>query len=287
VFLLAEYTRDSPAPQFQEDLDKFKAFKDLVDSCTAPNGRPRYMEKGYQSTVEVIPYAKYRKLSVSEVQTILRLRHIVITDVPTDLDDMPVQFDEAGLQELMNLDSKVHIQGESHGLSETLVFLICWHTDQSVPVRNGDLSAQLRVGTLQHILDMARDPKGAILNGLSFPLPLSAIKRDKISSDVEAWRLTEGLTFCNGKALYPTGCMRWGLASIAGSRHWAHVDCSGLATVLAVICGIKYWILFKPDLDNETDAGAHVDLFLNDFDPAVAVKTWDAEAVLLTPGTRL
>ena len=71
------------------------------------------MEPRYQSAVKVIPYAQYRKLSVAEVQTILRLQHIVITDIPTEQDDMPVQFDEAGLQELTNLDSKIHIQGES------------------------------------------------------------------------------------------------------------------------------------------------------------------------------
>ena len=149
------------------------------------------------------------------------------------------------------------------------------------------MSAQLRVGTLEDILGMALDPNGAIVNGLSFPLPLSAIKRDKLSSEIEAWRLTEGLPFCRNKALYPTSDMRWGLAATAGARHWTHVDCDGLATVVELLCGLKWWILLKPDLPGEPDPSAHVDLFLNDFDPSVVVKTWDAEAVLLMPGTRL
>jgi hypothetical protein len=134
---------------------------------------------------------------------------------------------------------------------------------------------------------MSRDPNGTIINGLSFPLPLSAIKRDKLCSEIEAWRLTEGLPFCTKKALYPTLEMRWGLASTAGSRHWPHLDCDGLVTFVDIICGKKWWILLRPFLEGEPDASAHVELFLNDFDPAVAVKTWEAEAVLLTPGTRL
>ena len=134
---------------------------------------------------------------------------------------------------------------------------------------------------------MARDPDGAIINGLSFPLPLSAIKKDHINSDIEAWRLTEGLRFCTEKALYPTAEMRWGLASTAGARHWMHLDCDGLGTFVDVVCGGKWWLLFKPHLEGESQSSAHTDLYLNDFDPAIAVETWDVEAVYLTPGTRL
>lgn len=146
---------------------------------------------------------------------------------------------------------------------------------------------QLRIGTLQHVLDMARDPNGAIVNALSFPLPLSSIRKNNICSETEAWRLTEGLPFCDKTAMYPTGNMRWGLASTAGSRHWVHLDSDGLGTFVDVRSGKKWWILLKPHLEGEVWPSAHVDLFLNDFDPSIAVKTWDAEAILLTPGTRL
>jgi hypothetical protein len=59
--------------------------------------------------VEVIPYTVYQKLSVSEVQAKLRLRHLVITGMPME---QVIEFDEAGLQELTHLDSKIPIQGE-------------------------------------------------------------------------------------------------------------------------------------------------------------------------------
>jgi hypothetical protein len=94
--------------QFQEDLDKFLDFKEMVMSCTTASGNPRYLEEGYMSSVEVIPYEQYRKMSTAEVQNKLRLRHLVITGMDTE----EVEFDESGLQELTNLESKVHIQGE-------------------------------------------------------------------------------------------------------------------------------------------------------------------------------
>jgi hypothetical protein len=244
------------------------------------------MVDDYQSAIEIIPYAEYQRLSVSETQTKLELRHLVITGVPTEQDETRVQFDEAGLQVLTNLDSKIPIQGEFCIIIGRIVsYSSC--ADQSVPIVDENFAAQMCIGTLEHILEMARDPNGTIINGLSFPLPLSAIKRDKLSGDIEAWRLTEGLPFCNEKASYPTADMRWGLASTAGARHWTHVDSDGLATYVQLLTGTKLWILMKPDLDNEVDAAAHVDLYLNDYDPAVAVRTWDAEAVLLTPNTRL
>lgn len=94
--------------QFQEDLDRFLDFKDLVMSCNGESGNPRYLEEGCVSTVEVIPYEKYRVMTTSEVQNRLRYRHLVITGMDTE----EVKFDESGLQELTNLESKVHIQGE-------------------------------------------------------------------------------------------------------------------------------------------------------------------------------
>ena len=83
---------------------------DHVVSCNAENGQPRYLVEGYQSGIEVIPYEEYKRLSASEVQSKLAVRHLVITHIPMELDET-VEFNEAGLQELTNLDSKIHIQG--------------------------------------------------------------------------------------------------------------------------------------------------------------------------------
>ncbi len=78
--------------------------------------------------------------------------------------------------------------------------------------------------------------------------------------------------------------MQWGLASIAGLRHWVHINCDGLGTFIYVACGGK-WILFRLHMLGEPDSTGYVDLFLDDFDPAMVVKTWDAEVVFLMTGT--
>ena len=254
-----------------------------MDASNAPNGMPHYLEEGYMSFVEVIPYATYQKLSTAEVQSKLHLHHLVITDMPQELG--PIEFDEAGLQELSHLDSTIPIQGMIQFPIHLITDIHALPPDQSIPVQDGDLTTQVCFGTLEHILAEARDPNGAIINGLSFPLPLSAIKRDKVGGDVEAWRLTEGLPFCTLKVVFPTGDVRWALASTAGSRHWPHLDSNGFATFVDVLTGMKFWILFRPHLDNELEPSGSIDLFLNDFDTSVAVKTWDAELVVLTPGT--
>jgi hypothetical protein len=101
LFLLSSF-------QFQEDLNKFLDFKDLVMSCNTPTGKPRYLEEGYFSSVQVIPYEKYKAMSTAEVQGCLRLHHLVITGMPTEV----VEFDESGLQALTNLESKVHFHGK-------------------------------------------------------------------------------------------------------------------------------------------------------------------------------
>ena len=82
----------------------------------------------------------------------------------------------------------------------------------------------------------------------------------------------------------------------ASARHWIHIDSDGLGTFVDVQCGGKWWILFGP-ADGETkDAFGFIDQFLNDFDTrseradewgSTSEGLWLAEAVYLSPGTRL
>ncbi len=143
------------------------------------------------------------------------------------------------------------------------------------------------MGTLEHLLQSAQTQDGAILNALSFPLPLSSINNSAFSSDVEAWRTTEGLPYCDQEALYPSADMKWGLAATAGARHWIHVDCNGLGTVVDPVVGKKLWCLFTPKEDVSEGSFGDIDQFFNGFDVTNPPNYWDAEAVLLEPGTRL
>lgn len=208
-------------------------------------------------------------MSTQAVQEQLRHKHIVLTNVPF----IPLSFNEKGLRELKNLDAKIDMQNQSIDAS-----------DEYFP-------RQLCVGTLRHLLWAARSKDGPIINALSFPFPLDGVlhsplscELEAVSSEIEAWRLTEGMAFCNEKASYPTGDMRWGLCSTKGARHWIHIDSDGLGTFVDVRCGGKWWIVFTSD-DNQ--AFASIDQFFGNFRTTKIPKNWVAEAVYLTPGTRL
>jgi len=104
---------------------------------------------------------------------------------------------------------------------------------------------------------------------------------------VEAWRITEGLPYCDQEARYPSGDMKWGLAATAGALHWIHIDCDGLATEIDVVTGEKLWFLYTSEEDVSDLSFGDIDNFFNDFDVTSPPMYWDAEAVSLQPGTRL
>ena len=211
-------------------------------------------------------------MSVKEVQDVLRVQHIVITDFPLELvgpTHGPVAFDEAGLHHLRNLESPIKFQGTLltsfyYEIKSTHMF--GWsYLDQSIAVGE-DHSVQICTGTLDHLLASAREEGGAIVNALSFRLPLSAIEQNTFSSDVEAWRVTEGRPYCDDDAQYPTADMRWGLVATAGARHWIHIDCDGLCTLIEPLCGRKLWILYSPSDEYDEKIFGDIDQFFNGFD---------------------
>ena len=154
--------------------------------------------------------------------------------------------------------------------------------DQSI-IPQDDANEQLCYGTLEQILESARNPKGPIINGLSFPLPLSAIEKSPMSSEIEAWLLAEGIN----NEQYPSASMRWGLCSTAGARHWIHLDSDGLGTFIDVRVGGKWWFLFALLDENGYSHFFSVRDFLVDFDIYTAPSKFHLEAVYLTPGIRL
>lgn len=160
------------------------------------------------------------------------------------------------------------------------------------------------MGTLKQMLEASRSKSGQILNALSFPLPLSGVFPSAMSSEIEAWKLTERKKFCPSNLAFPVAEMRWGLAATAGSRHWIHIDSDGLGTFVDTQCGAKWWILFAPPAGQSKHWFGSVELYLNGFDtnginggrwdlgnsgdpPDQGGDLWIAEAVYLTPGMRL
>lgn len=122
-----------------------------------------------------------------------------------------------------------------------------------------------------------------------------------MSSEVEAWQLTQGLKFCPREVQFPVGRMRWGLAATRGARHWIHIVSDGLGTFVDVKCGTQWWIIFGPPENQGKYAFGSVEMFLDDFDTNGIQEgrfwidgdgnrrdnAWVAEAVLLSAGSRL
>jgi hypothetical protein len=71
------------------------------------NGVPLHVAHPNRSVFSVIPHAKYKSMTVGEVQDVLRRHHIVVTDMPTK----DLSFDERGLGTLKSLTSVVTMQG--------------------------------------------------------------------------------------------------------------------------------------------------------------------------------
>jgi len=81
--------------------------------------------------------------------------------------------------------------------------------------------------------------------------------------------------------------MRWGLAATAGARHWIHIDCDGLGTVIDVLRELKLWLIFTPEEDVSNAIFGDIDQFFNGFDVTNPPHYWAVEAVYLKPGIRL
>lgn len=118
-------------------------------------------------------------------------------------------------------------------------------------------------------------------------MPLDAIQKSPFSSDVEAWRLTEGMELCDSKrSLYPTADMRWGYASTAGARRLISIAPNGLGAYVEIRCGGEWWLIFSDDNDDCLEF-SRLDTFTKDFKVSQAPSKFTVEAVFLTPGTRL
>jgi hypothetical protein len=79
--------------------------------------KPRYISHLDTTTIRIISYTDYKLLSVKAVQSLLRDQHLVITDFPTEQvaqTDQVIEFDEAGLQLLTNLEAPIEFQGKSN-----------------------------------------------------------------------------------------------------------------------------------------------------------------------------
>ncbi len=85
------------------------------------NGLPPHTSGSDQSSIHIFSNAEFDFLTTQQVQDIFQMKHIVVTDVPTE----DVQFDAKGLQLLTNLGATIKFQG---WFKFILSLGMCWLT---------------------------------------------------------------------------------------------------------------------------------------------------------------
>lgn len=113
VLRLHNYTDHPPQAKFDIDLvEKLVGMvKDKYDEVGhPPHWQPAASDPTLQegcSSIFVVDYKSFNKMSPSQIQEVHRDRHILVTGVDSG---RPIHFDAEGLQMLSDIDSDVYIQ---------------------------------------------------------------------------------------------------------------------------------------------------------------------------------
>lgn len=112
-----------------------------------------------------------------------------------------------------------------------------------------------------------------------------------VASNEMAWKHTAG---DHGLRMDPPpdDVMHWATASTADATSWAHLDTAGLATVVTVACGEKYWVVFNrrrnlPDAKSLGDMASIRGLPDNHRPWSAILSAFEHEGVWLKPGSVL
>jgi hypothetical protein len=122
-------------------------------------------------------------------------------------------------------------------------------------------------GCAEQLLLSHSDPsKYPDYNALSFPQAFESAIRTPLETDRYCWREASGMAFCPRTEMYPVSDMNWSLGATSGCISNAHIDSSGFATVVEVMCGAKHWFLGVPREGQTYASFARIDTFLGDYD---------------------
>lgn len=106
LFFFSQFFRATNRLQFIEQGNQVKEFFNCVE-VTYRHGKLLHIVDPEMSAFDIIPYAEFQALSLSQIQGRLRLKHVLITGCPHPT----MKSDEAGLRTLCSLDRPVSIQG--------------------------------------------------------------------------------------------------------------------------------------------------------------------------------
>lgn len=90
---------------------------------------------------------------------------------------------------------------------------------------------------------------------------------------------------------FPADSMVWGTAATLGATSWPHLDDHGMATIVKVVTGKKYWVVARPKKTQKLGAEGDMDCskgFPDDWQPdSAGIQWWDHEGVILESGDLL
>lgn len=117
------------------------------------------------------------------------------------------------------------------------------------------------------------------------------VLRRHLASNEQAWQETRDLMSMM-KVSFPSDDMLWGTAATQDTTTWAHIDDHGLATIVQIKTGLKYWVVMCPKRNagppgSDGDMGS-INGFANTWEPwSSSSNLWDHEGVLLEAGDTL
>jgi hypothetical protein len=137
----------------------------------------------------------------------------------------------------------------------------------SAQVIGHDYAVRLVDGCAEQLLLSHSEPsKHPDYNGLSFPQSFESAFKTKLETDRHCWREASGMAFCPSTETYPISDMNWCLGATKGCLSNAHIDSSGFATTIEVMCGRKHWFLGVPLAGDSYSSFASIDTFFGEYD---------------------
>ncbi|KAK0221316.1 hypothetical protein IW262DRAFT_1459500 [Armillaria fumosa] len=143
---------------------------------------------------------------------------------------------------------------------------------------------------LQEVFEEGLEQEGRGLNALALPCttaydsnPLQFV----LSSHCHAFEHMSDMPEDIFEATYLVSTTSFWLVATKGAISYMHCDCHGVGTVVEVICGRKLWYIFQCHGSSPKDS--MIDEYMGDWAPGFipSPDEWEAEVVLLEPGSAL
>ncbi|KAG6906050.1 hypothetical protein DXG01_016125 [Tephrocybe rancida] len=268
-----------PSAPFKEDIH---FMDELHRACL------RSKDLHAPSRLRTIPYPEYEMMTAKEIGDIFRRQSIVVTGV----DNKETTFEKA-IYSLKSIDEALVLLDQSIALPpsesepEPLEKKKAKKKSVIVAKKKPEVKKFARstprhcLGTLRQVMDSVHCEHPKSINVLDIAAKADRIPENALFSDKVAWDHTPAKAGEN----YPTSDMRWALASSGWTQQRWHQDCNGLATVVTIQSGMKWWYIGSPREDSSIsqEAGG-ISRFIGGFDLDESNSSrLDVEVAVLTP----